>query len=384
VVTGQQTLAVKGHVQAARSVAFSPDGRHLATADSMSVVRVWNALTGDEIRALYGLQASPLSVAYSPDGTRLASAGLQRTVLVWDLTADPSPRTLTGHAGQVYAVAFSPDGKQLASAGLDKTVRLWDVQTGADFLFRKDYDSVLFHPDGRHFLAGAPPFQWVDVDFQTGQAAPLPPHCQWALGAATISPDGRYLAAANSRSAQETTIWVLQAGRKVLTCEGFEGPVVALAYSPDGARLAGADNLGSVTILDADTGRQRIVVSNAPGPTFYQLVFSPDGTRLAGGAADGVVKVWEAATGRVLLTLVGHTLNPVLGLAFSPDGQRLASAGLDGRVKIWDTDLGVDLLTLNPLAARLNCVKWSPDGQRLAAGAADGTVRVWDAGPHAP
>ncbi len=123
----QEPLTLTGHTAAVWSVAFSPNGKWLASASRDQTVKVWDVTSGQVKLTLEGHTDPVLSMAFSPDGKRLASASGDRTVKVWDATNGQETLTLKGHISRVASVAFSADGKRLASASFDQTVKVWDV-----------------------------------------------------------------------------------------------------------------------------------------------------------------------------------------------------------------------------------------------------------------
>ena len=284
-------------------VAFSPDGRLLASGGDDTTVRLWDPATGEHRRTLTGHAGRVRGVAFSPDGRLLASAGADktmhdRTVRLWDPATGEHRRTLTGHTGTghtggVLGVAFSPDGQRLASASYDRTVRLWDPATGAQLSVLSDHATSVY--------------------------------------AVAFSPDGRLLASGGDD--RTVRLWDPATGEHRRTLTGHAGNVWGVAFSPDGRLLASGGDDRTVRLWDPATGEHRRTLTGHAG-NVWGVAFSPDGRLLASGGDDTTVRLWDPATGEHRRTLTGHAGN-VRGVAFSPDGRLLASAD-DRAVRLWD------------------------------------------------
>jgi WD40 repeat protein len=196
-----------------------------------------------------------------------------------------------------------------------------------------------------------------------------------AIMAVAFAPDGRRLASA---SVDKTIrLWDAVGGQEVACLRGHEDRVWSIAFSPDGRRLASASVDKTVRLWDP-IGGQEIACFRGQAGRVWSVTFSPDGRRLALGCLDGTVRLWDAASGQEMISLRGHE-DRVTSVAFSPDGRRVASAARDKTVRLWDTAGGQEVVCLQGHDAAVSSVAFSPDGHRLASGSEDRTVRTWDA-----
>jgi predicted NACHT family NTPase len=360
-----------------RSVAFSIDGRLLATGDYHGVVRLWEAASGRELLTCKGHTYGVNSVVFSSDGKTLASGSDDQTVRLWDINSGECLNTLHGHSRWINSVAFSPDGKTLASGSDDQTVRLWDIKSGECRNTLHGHsrwiNSVVFSPDGK-ILASGTGDQTVRLwDIKSGECLNTLHGHSSLVRSVAFSPDGKMLA---SGSADQTVrLWDIKSGECLNTLHGHSSWICSVAFSPDGKTLSGSDDQ-IVRLWDINSGKclnilhgHRIVIRS--------VAFSPDGKTLASGAEDQTVRLWDINTGECLNTLHGYN-SAIRSVAFSPDGKTLASGSADQTVRLWDINSGECCNSFYGHRSWVRAVAFSPDGKTLASGSADQTVRLWD------
>jgi WD40 repeat protein len=431
--TGAVVFAARDEADWVRRLAFSPDGRTVATPSGRSV-KVRDAVTGQVVRTLTGHKGRVNAVAYSPDGQWLASCDDAATTVVWNASDGSVAATLGGHSAEVVDLAFFPDGGTLASVSGPGVVRVWEIPGGREL--RSFHGRVVapvsmaVSPDGSKIVLtgrklAVPPVGGVLIaDALTGRELSWYPAPTNDVGAATFSPDGRLLAVTGDDNA--VRLLEVAGGKEVRRFRTRGRWNTRAVFSPDGSSLAagGYDDTvevwdvgrdqecltrggifprGSFYALNADSGQvvefalssvglaifdvttgQRLVrLQGVDSPwsavnTVSPLVaFAPDGRQVAGGSADGTVRIWDTKTGALLRELEGIPNTGVTALAYSRVGTRLAAAGAE-QVCVWELPSGRSVASLKGDLAEVNGLAFSPDGRQLVTGSGQRTILLWD------
>ena len=398
---------LKGHYSFVYAVAYSPDGRYLASGSFDTTIRLWDRATGNLIRVLPGHEGFVRGLAFSPDSRWIVSGAEDKSVKLWSVDSDRELTTFHGHQQYVISVAFSPDGHRIASGSSDRTMKLWYASPSPQLTFQGHtgwVNSVAFNPDGKQVASAGGLNSTINTlqswDPLTGERIRVFSSESIHNASVVFSGDGQKLAISNGgyvaiRNAMD--------GKPLFFVRGNAGgnyEPANIVFSPDGKRLVLGDDSGVVRVWDMSNGQE---VQTLKGHTkaVDGVAFSGDGTKLATGSDDTTIKIWDTVTWREIQTLKGHKLDissvafspdgrslaSVGGIsmkggeAFSPDGRRLATASDDRTIKLWDTATGEDVFTLRGHAGGVLCVAFSRDGKRIASGSIDQTAKVWDTEP---
>jgi RNA polymerase sigma factor (sigma-70 family) len=394
--TGRPEGALPGH-QYVSSLAFSADGKALASGDAANTVRLWDVASGKQTARLVRNQGPQqtggnndliTSLVFTPDGKTLASVGdhAAGTVRLWDVASGKERGRLECQYGDGRLLALSPDGKTLAVTGSNNTVRRWDITTGRELDAERGTQgavhTVAVAPDGKEVATGGSDGVVRFWDRATGkELRSFRAHLQ-QINALAYTPDGRRLATA-SGSFEAAALWDVPSCKEVRSISGAEkaGSVYNLCFSPDGKKLALTTfdsnmpmNEPLIQLVDAATGKVERTVARG---RFDRVVFSPNGRTLAGSGMDAKVHLWDVTTGKELWSATN--LNAIASLAFAPDGRTVAAGTYyENEVVLYDAATGRQVRRLRHPSSVVRAVVISPDSRLLAASGDTAEVLVYE------
>ena len=357
VATGEDKAILIGHTTRVNSIAYSPDGKTIATTGwhRDNTVRLWDTQTGQNI--FTGRMQMPWDtfVVFSPDGTTYAAAAADNTVHLWDGKTSSHKITLTGHTKQVACAAYSPDSQTLATGSYDATIRLWDATTGTHkTTLTSDKESVTsigYAPDGNTIVCG------------TGNG--------------------------------DVQLWDTRTMKLKSTFTGHTKRTKSVVYSPDGNIIATASSDGTVRLWDAATGQSKAILTGYM--RINTAAYSPDSKTIVTGNQAGKVHFWNVSTGALKNTFTGDR-GIIFDITYAPDGKTIAVvSSYNDRVLLRDAKTGKHKATLEHFGLidtiflilqnreyDINSIAYSPDGKTIVTGGdyytvEKGTVYLWDA-----
>ena len=287
VPVGTTLLVYTGHSDQVTDVSWSPAVALTVASSSMDQsVTIWNASAGNTEQR-HQQDGQLYALAWSPDGRYLASAGSSATIEVWDMLTNQVVATYTGHTQSIFGLAWSPDGRRIASASQDHTAQVWNPLTGAPLVsFTGHVDTawvVEWSPDGRSVASGS-----VDGTVQIwdpNSAARIQTYtASSAVRALAWSPNGRSIASGGDNAIVQ--VWQVATAGVFATYRGHQSVVEAVQWSRDGSRIASASKDHTVQIWQATTASQ-IYTYTGHSNLVWTLAWSPDDRLIASGGADG-------------------------------------------------------------------------------------------------
>ena len=333
-----------------------------------------NLCAGDPHMTLRGHSQSVNSVAFSPDGKRLATGSVGDPVRIWDSATGKIVKTLPEQ--NVVSLAFTPDGKSLGVGGRDQVI-VWNLETGSA-VFKHEEVSARFHiafPSiGTLLVLG----KHSERDYNEGGSAELWDYVTGKLKQIYPEAGGGYIALSPREDSMITgnwdrtaKLWDLASGQLLRTLE--TGEVIAIALSPDGHTLAASYWGPEVKLWDVTTGLQTGSLTNNQHKV-WSLAFSPDGRSLATGGADQMVHLWDLATRQHVAQLQGHG-SEIMSVAFATNGQTIASGSKDKTARLWSVHPSRAVTTVSNVTS---APVFSPDGRLIAAAINGNKVIAWD------
>jgi WD40 repeat protein len=386
--TGKPVRDLKEHTHFGVVVAFPKDGRSFVTGSYDHTCRLWDAATGEPLKPPFRHLAEVRAVAISPNGRTILAGGIDGLAQFWDVIKGTSPGAPMRHPAAVGPVGFSPDGRFALTVSRDQ-VYLWDAVTGeplgAPLPHQQEVLSASFEPDGRAVLTRS-----RDHTVRVWQTAPAQPggrrlvHNGWVTAAAFRPQTGTSLLTGLGAREGRVLSWDMDSDRKPsVTFKGL-GPILCLAYRPDGRMFAVGTRDGQVRFWDVEAGRP---VRDNPLPLagrVLSMAFSPDGRTLLTGTEKRQAEFWDVTTGERRPEPLKHG-KAVYAVAYSPDGRTIGTGGEDMTARLWDA------VTHSPVSAPLvhqgtvYAVAFCPsDGRVLLTGSEDRTARLWDTATGRP
>lgn len=356
-----------------KSVAFSPDGRKVASVSSGDLtITTWDSITGVREAVLGGHYRAVTTLGFSINEV-LVSASEDGSLRLWNTAMGKGIGHLGHRSGVITTAVFSSDGTRMVSGSNDKTIRVWDTS-----------GPRLNTPEGLKGMVKCPAFsldnlQRMDrtvrsvrpLDTVSGRCLRTMRGHNSTVTSIALSLDAQKIVSASDDGIVK--LWNTTSGFCLCTIHGHGRKVTCVAFSTDAQRIASASEDMTVRLWDTASGTCLHILMGHNDTVTY-VAFSPTEERIVSASDDMTVKLWDAVTGRCYQTLEGHE-TPILSAVFSLNGERIISISDDGMIRRWDIH---DDKVLDNHKTRVVRLAFSHDGRLVVSESNDGMVKLWD------
>ncbi len=378
-----------GHMQQVSDLAFSPDGRTLATVSPDGDVRVWD-VAEQTLLARFSSPGTALhAVAFSPDGVQFASGGDDHCVRIWSLLTHSVIHELHGHEGPVLGLTYSGDGARLASCSADRTIRVWDAHSSTEQLhipvskdlggpsnfvgmtttlggppriMREDlFHRIAFSPDDTLIASGSGMrFDALCLwDARTGQLKDrFVDRGMMDLSGISFAPNGKLIATGSDR----LRIWNVDNGTMLEEASPSNDGITQVCFANDGASLYTLSHGGNLELRVVGQDSVKVIAEDV---RCHKMVWSGNSGLLALAVDSKAVWLWDPAKSHRVKNRHDH-LDHIISMSLSVDASRLATGGLDSTVRIWKTETGTEQLSVDTRGSSPHSIAISPDGSMIA------------------